>query len=94
MPVKILRTGEGFQLYRNGKPYFIKGARTLGTQYMDLVASIGGNSVRIGGTGDVTAKLDTAQKYGLSVLFGLPFGPNGMGLTIMMTLRSKDNTTG
>ena len=62
----------GFQLYRNNEPCFIKGARTLGTQYMDLVASVGGNSVRIGGGPGVTAKLDTAQKYGLSVLFGLP----------------------
>ncbi len=70
--VKIERTAMGFQLYRNNEPCFIKGARTLGTQYMDLVASVGGNSVRIGGGPDVTAKLDTAQKYGLSVLFGLP----------------------
>ncbi len=70
--VKIEQTAVGFQLYRNNEPYFIKGARTLGTQYMDLVASVGGNSVRIGGGPDVTAKLDTAQKYGLSVLFGLP----------------------
>ena len=79
VPVKILRTGDGFQLYRDGKPYFIKGARTLGTPYMDLVASIGGNSVRIGGTGDVKSTLDTAQKYGLTVLFGLPFGSERNG---------------
>lgn len=70
--VKIERTTEGFQLMRGGEPYFIKGARTIGTQYMDKVASIGGNSVRIGSGGNIQAKLDTAQKYGLSVLFGLP----------------------
>lgn len=70
--VTIEPTAEGFQLIRDGKPYFIKGGRTIGTQYMDKVASIGGNSVRIGSGGNTQAKLDTAHKYGLSVLFGLP----------------------
>ncbi|MFW5760696.1 MAG: glycoside hydrolase family 2 TIM barrel-domain containing protein [Cyclobacteriaceae bacterium] len=70
--VKIVKADSGFQLLRGGESYFIKGARTIGTQHMDRVASVGGNSVRIGSQGDIMAKLDTAHKYGLSVLFGLP----------------------
>jgi hypothetical protein len=77
--VEIERTDEGFQLRRGGEPYFIKGARTIGTQYMDKVASIGGNSVRIGSGGDIQAKLDTAHTYGLSVLFGLPMASERNG---------------
>ena len=72
IPVNIEKKGNAYYLYRGGDRVFIKGARTIGTQYMDLVASVGGNSVRIGSGGDVKAKLDNAHNNGLSVLFGLP----------------------
>ncbi|HYW95676.1 MAG TPA: glycoside hydrolase family 2 TIM barrel-domain containing protein [Bacteroidales bacterium] len=90
-PVKVTieKTGEGYTMLRNGKPYFIKGARTLGTQYMDLIPELGGNSVRIGGGGDITAKLDTAQKYGLSVLFGLPVSSERNGFDYSDTAAVK-----
>ncbi|MBR9998350.1 MAG: hypothetical protein KFF73_05230, partial [Cyclobacteriaceae bacterium] len=55
-----------------GEPYFIKGARTLRTRYMDKVAAYGGNSVRIGYHEDVIEVLDEAQRLNLTVLFGLP----------------------
>lgn len=73
-PIKaeIVKADTGFQLLRAGEPYFIKGARTIGTEHMDKVSAVGGNSVRIGSRGDILAKLDTAYKHGLSVLFGLP----------------------
>jgi beta-galactosidase/beta-glucuronidase len=70
---KIEKKGEGFVLLRNGTPYFIKGARTLGTSYLELVASIGGNSIRIGNRDkDVEVTLSEANRLGLTVLFGLP----------------------
>ncbi len=72
IPVNIEKKGNAYYLFRGGERIFIKGARTIGTQYMDLVASVGGNSVRIGSGGDVKQKLDTAYDNGLSVLFGLP----------------------
>jgi hypothetical protein len=70
---KIEKKGNGFVLLQNGKPYFIKGARTIGTEHLELVASIGGNSIRIGGKEkDVERILNEANRLGLTVLFGLP----------------------
>ena len=70
--VEILEENGQFQLYRGGEPTFIKGARTLGTRYIDKVAEYGGNSVRIGYGNGVQEVLDKAHDLGLSVLVGLP----------------------
>ncbi|MFW6308800.1 MAG: glycoside hydrolase family 2 TIM barrel-domain containing protein [bacterium] len=70
--VKIKKENNYFKLYRDGESFFIKGARTLRTRYMDKVADYGGNSVRIGYHQDVDKVLDKAYSLGLSVLFGLP----------------------
>ncbi len=67
--VEIKKQGTGFQLMRNGQPYFIKGAG--GTGYMDRIAAYGGNSVRTWSTKNAKQVLDSAQKYGLTVLLGL-----------------------
>lgn len=67
--VEVKKVGATYQLMRNGKPYFIKGAG--GTNYLDRVAAYGGNSVRTWGTQNARQILDTAQKYGLTVLLGL-----------------------
>ena len=72
LKVEIKIEGDRFQLMVNGKPYFIKGARTLGTRYMDKVAENGGNAVRIGYNDNVKEILDEAHRYNLTVLFGLP----------------------
>ena len=72
LKVKIMKEGEEFQLYVNGDPYFVKGARTLRTRYMDKVAEYGGNAVRIGSRGNVKEVLDEAHRLNLTVLFGLP----------------------
>lgn len=70
VPVEIVQTEDGFGLLRGGEPYFIKGARTLGTRYIEEVAEYGGNAVRVGSE----KVLDEAQSLGLSVLVGLPMG--------------------
>jgi hypothetical protein len=44
IPVKIEKTKDGFQLIRNGQPYFIKGAG--GTNYIEKLKEYGGNSIR------------------------------------------------
>ena len=72
LKVEITREGDRFQMYVNGDPYFIKGARTLRTRYMDKVAEYGGNAVRIGSRGNVKEVLDEAHRLNLTVLFGLP----------------------
>jgi hypothetical protein len=72
-PVKVeIRKEDGrFQLYRGGKPYFIKGAVHTGDQIAKFpfgdIAARGGNSVRSRGS-----MLDEAQKAGLTVLVNLP----------------------
>lgn len=67
--VSIRQNETGYQLLRNGEPYFIKGAG--GSVYPKRIADYGGNSIRTWSTRNAGAILDTAQKYGLSVLLGL-----------------------
>ena len=40
---EIIKTENGFQLLRNGSPYYVNGAG--GTEYLDVLKSIGGNSL-------------------------------------------------
>ncbi|MGK7396755.1 MAG: glycoside hydrolase family 2 TIM barrel-domain containing protein [Candidatus Cyclobacteriaceae bacterium M3_2C_046] len=79
IPVTIEQQDDGFQLYRDGEPFFIKGARTIRTRYMEEVAQKGGNAVRIGYNTGVEEVLDRAHSLGLTVLFGLPFRPERAG---------------
>lgn len=67
--VEVRKVGNRFELLRGGHPYFVKGAG--GTSYPDRIARYGGNSMRTWGSGDGQKVLDTAQKYGLTVLMGL-----------------------
>jgi hypothetical protein len=71
IPVKVeLRmVDSNYQLFRNGQPYFIKGAG--GSAFPDRIANYGGNSIRTWGTRNADKLLDTAAKYGLTVLMGL-----------------------
>lgn len=76
VPVKLVKTGTGYQLRRGGQPYFIKGAGGDGSQ--SLLHDVGGNSLRTWG-GDLTATLDQAQKNGLTVAAGIWLGQKGQG---------------
>jgi hypothetical protein len=71
IPVKVelKKVDSSFQLFRNGQPYFIKGAG--GGAYPDRIAAYGGNSIRTWGTRNARSVLDSAAKYGLTVLMGL-----------------------
>lgn len=69
IPVKIIKTNNGYQLLRGGKPYFIKGAG--GTSYIHKLKEYGGNSVRTWNTNNAQKILDEAQKLGLTVTLGL-----------------------
>ena len=67
--VEIRKTDSSYQLLRGGQPYFVKGAG--GSVYPDRIAAYGGNSIRTWGSNNGQQVLDTAQKYGLTVLMGL-----------------------
>jgi hypothetical protein len=75
--VEVRKTEQGFRLFRNGEPYFIKGAG--GTGNMNRLVAYGGNSVRTWGTENGNKVLDSAQKYGLTVLMGLGVTPERHG---------------
>jgi hypothetical protein len=67
--VAIRPQDEGFQLYRYGEPYYIKGV--AGTGYMEKAQASGANSVRTWGSQNAAAILDRAQNFGLTVLQGI-----------------------
>jgi len=70
---KVVKSGNGWQLLRGGKPYYIRGAG--GSASLELLAKSGGNSLRTwgvdGNTGDL---LDKAHKLGISVTVGIWLG--------------------
>ena len=68
----IIATAEGFQLQRDGSPYFIKGVGGDGPRA--LLAKLGGNSIRTWGADNLGIVLDDAQKNGLTVCAGLWLG--------------------
>jgi hypothetical protein len=45
--VEIRKTDSAYQLIREGKPYFVRGAG--GTAYPDRIKAFGGNSIRTWG---------------------------------------------
>lgn len=66
---ELRKTADGFQLVREGAVYFVKGAG--GSAYPSRIAAYGGNSIRTWGTHGADKVLDSAAKYGLTVLLGL-----------------------
>ena len=69
VPVKIVQTIDGYQIYRAGKPYFIKGAG--GGSKLKELKEYGGNSIRTWGTHRAQEILDQAHSLGLTVTLGL-----------------------
>ncbi|MEO8416796.1 MAG: glycoside hydrolase family 2 TIM barrel-domain containing protein, partial [Ginsengibacter sp.] len=67
--VEIKKEDNRFQLLRGGKIYFVKGAG--GSSYPGRIAAYGGNSIRTWSSNNGQQVLDSAQKYGLTVLMGL-----------------------
>jgi Glycosyl hydrolases family 2, TIM barrel domain len=70
--VHIRKIGDGWELTRNGNPYFVRGAGGDGSK--ELLAKLGGNSVRTWGTDALQQKLDEAQKHGLTLAVGIWLG--------------------
>jgi hypothetical protein len=66
-----------YQLYRDGEPYFIKGAG--GYKYYDRLKECGGNSVRIWSTIGAKEYMDKAHELGLTVTLGLDLGHERLG---------------
>lgn len=67
--VQIVKTGNQYQLLRNGEPYHINGAG--GYNHYSELKKRGGNSIRVWDTNDAGRILDEAHKLGLTVCMGI-----------------------
>lgn len=67
--VEVKKTDQGFSLFRNGKPYWIKGA--AGTQNLERLKAAGANSIRTYNADGLDTLLDKAQELGLTVMVGI-----------------------
>lgn len=67
--VELVFDGTNWNLLRDKKPYYIKGAG--GEKHMTEIVARGGNSLRTWGAENAQQILDEAQKNGLTVMLGL-----------------------
>jgi hypothetical protein len=67
--VELRETPAGFELLRDGAPYYVRGAG--GTHYLKSLAAAGANSVRTWGTDLDSQVLDEAHQLGLTVCAGI-----------------------
>lgn len=70
--VEVVRTGDRWELRRGGQPYVIRGVG--GTERMELLRSLGGNTVRTWGADNAQRDLDEAHRHGLTVALGIWLG--------------------
>lgn len=75
--VRVVKTASGYQLQRDGKPYFIKGVGGDGSK--TLLRACGGNSFRTWGADQLETELPEAQQLGLTVTGGLWLGHKDNG---------------
>jgi len=68
--VHIRKSGAQYTLYRNGKPYIIKGAS--GYTHLDILKQKGGNTIRTWDTTGLASVLESANANGMTVIVGLP----------------------
>ncbi|MFK7925448.1 MAG: glycoside hydrolase family 2 TIM barrel-domain containing protein, partial [Bacteroidia bacterium] len=75
--VEVRQDENGYQLYRDGKPYYVKGVG--GQDFLDEAVACGANSIRTWAANDAAKVLDDAHARGLTVLFGLWVGQERQG---------------
>jgi len=69
IPVSIEKSHDGYQVLREGMPYYIKGAG--GSDHIDRLAVTGGNSLRTWGSDQTRKVIDKAHAAGLTVTAGI-----------------------
>jgi hypothetical protein len=75
--VTIRKENGRYQLYRNGEPYYIKGAG--GYNHYEKLKEYGGNSVRLWSTEGAKEYMDKAHALGLTVTLGIDLGHERKG---------------
>ena len=87
--VEVVKTENGYQMLRDGKPYFVKGAGATGSDYGTIAAN-GGNSIRTWGVDMALDKLDAAHRHGLTVALCLPVVSERFGFDYNNPVRVKE----
>ncbi len=67
--VYLIKSAEGWELQRNGEPYFIRGAG--GHKRLQALVDAGGNSIRTWGANNAGEILDHAHELGITVTVGI-----------------------
>lgn len=67
--VEVVKEKLGYRLYRNGRPYYIKGA--AGRDHLEWVKACGGNSIRTWTAEGMDTLLNRADSLGLTVAVGI-----------------------
>ena len=67
--VTVEKTSDGYQLLRDGKPYYVKGCG--GQTHLDLAAGYGANSTRTWGDEDAVTVLNKAKSLGMTATIGV-----------------------
>lgn len=75
--VQLVKSPNGFELLRGGKPYFVKGAG--GGYSLKALKAAGGNSGRTWGADGIQNQLDEAAKLHMTMLVGFWLGHPGDG---------------
>jgi len=76
--VEIVKNKNGYQLLKDGKPYYIKGAGGKGK--LEKLKEYGGNSIRTWGIDSETDELlENAKKNDITVCFGIWIGQERQG---------------
>ena len=69
--VYIEKTGGGYQLMRNGKPFYINGGAAH-SSYLNELKEAGANTARIYDTINLSTTLDKAEALGIAVVVDIP----------------------
>lgn len=76
----VVKTEAGFQLYRDGEPFRIKGACVIGLDELPELKDAGANTVRTYPGADLDAVFEVADSLGLAVIAGLDVPPARFGV--------------
>lgn len=67
--VSVRQTQSGYELVRNGEPFFIKGGG--GTDHLELLVSFGGNAIRTWDSEGIDDLMNEAHRVGVAVQAGI-----------------------
>jgi len=90
--VEVVKTADGWQLLRGGKPYLIKGVG--GDAPKQWLAQYGGNTFRTWGADRLATDLEEARQSGLTVIAGLWIGHKRQGFDYHNAERVKGQLEG